>query len=96
MTATVTGPDGSTSEFALVAAPAVSPFTVTNKTDNEQGSMVGSLRLAIQDANQAPSISVTFDFGGAPASIDVATALPTIVAPVTIQGPPGPPGAFPS
>jgi hypothetical protein len=100
VTATVTAPDGSTSEFAASAA-AVSPFVVTLTTDwhrdattgQPTGPEVGSLRLAINDANLDPISPITFDFGGAPASIDVVTALPTIVAKVTIAGPPGPAGA---
>jgi hypothetical protein len=91
LTATVTDSSGDTSEFATAVPPAL-PFVVTNTTDNQQGSEVGSLRQAINDANADPPKSGTDDItfaiatGSAPFAISPRTALPTITVPVTIDG----------
>jgi len=96
ITATVTDPNNSTSPLATsTAQPESDPFLVSNVSDNTPGSAVGSLRLAIQNANSQPaaagSDSITFAFktGSAPFVIGVATGLPlpTITVPVSIQGP---------
>ncbi len=93
VTATVTDPDNSTSEFATTTAhPVSNPFLVSNTSDNTPGSWVGSLRLAILNANSQPaaagSDAITFQTGGNPFVITVATGLPlpTINVPVSIQG----------
>ncbi len=57
LTATVTAPDNSTSQFAATAAEPVSPLQVTNTTDQVPGSEVGSLRQAILNANSNPPAS---------------------------------------
>ncbi len=96
VTATLTGPDNSTSEFATAVTPrtptsSTSAFAVTNTSDNVQGSFVGSLRLAILDANNSPPGSGTDDItfaiaGGGAFTISPTAVLPTIVVPVTIDG----------
>ncbi len=98
VTATLTGPDNSTSEFTATAVSPASPFLVTNTTDGQPGRAVGSLRQAILDANSDPAIKQTdlirFALPGtAPFTISVgsessasAMPLPTISVPVTIDG----------
>ncbi len=93
ITATVTGPDNSTSAFATTTAlPVSNPFLVSNTSDNAPGSTVGSLRLAILNANTQPAAtgldSITFKIGGSPFVITVAPGLPlpAISVPVSIQG----------
>ena len=92
VTATVTGSDNSTSQFAVNAALPAAPFAVTNTTDGQPGSQVGSLRQAILDANSDPASApnaITFSIttGTAPYLISVTSALPVITVPVTIEGP---------
>ena len=90
VTATITDGTGDTSAFATSVVP-VSPFVVTNTSDNVPGSEVGSLRLAIQDANLSPPASgtdtITFAIPGtSPFVIAPTSALPVITVPVTIDG----------
>jgi hypothetical protein len=87
----VTGPDGSTSEFAAASATPVSPFVVTNTSDNAAGQTVGSLRQAILAANANPAAMGTDDITfalpvGGPFVISPTSALPVIIVPVTIDG----------
>ncbi|MGP0066722.1 MAG: right-handed parallel beta-helix repeat-containing protein [Isosphaeraceae bacterium] len=91
VTATATGQGEDTSPFAATAVTPASPFVVTNTTDNQQGSEVGSLRQAILDANNNPPSSGTDDItfaipGGGPFTINPSTAFPTIAVPVTLDG----------
>jgi hypothetical protein len=97
VTATVTGPDNSTSEFAASVMPRtptsspISAFVVTNTSDNVPGSFVGSLRQVILDANQSPPTSgsdpITFAIpGSSPFTIKPTTMLPAVTVPVTIDG----------
>jgi trimeric autotransporter adhesin len=80
VTATATGPDNSTSEFA-VSAGLSDPYVVTTGAD----SGVGSLRQAIIDSNTVPGTPITFALPS-PYVITLASALPTITVPVTING----------
>ncbi len=92
VTATATGPDGSTSSFATTAVEPVSSFLVTNTTDNQPGSEVGSLRQAILDADSDKAASGTDNIlfaltgGSAPYTITPTSALPAITVPVTVDG----------
>ena len=95
VTATVTAPDGSTSAFALAAVSPVSPFIVTNSSDTPigpsggnqvGGSTVGSLRLAITDANLIPNTPIGFDGQHGPYTIRPADNLPPILHQTTING----------
>ncbi len=97
ITATATASDN-TSEFATSIA-LTSPFVVTNTFDNTASPPVGSLRLAIEDANLVTSGTTTISFS-IPASdpgfssnnglntwtITLASALPSIMAPVILEG----------
>jgi parallel beta-helix repeat protein len=90
VTATATSTTNDTSAFATAEGLA-SPFVVTNTTDNVPGSEVGSLRVAILDANSSPPSSgtdpITFSLPGvSPFVIILTAALPTIGVPVTIDG----------
>ena len=78
--ATATDPDGNTSEFS---GPEVL-FTVTNPND----SGAGSLRQTLLQANAMPGTdTITFDIPGpGPHTIQLASALPVITDPVTIDG----------
>jgi hypothetical protein len=98
VTATSTGPDNSTSEFTATAVSPASPFLVTNTTDGQPGSAVGSLRQAILDANSDRGTTLPDDIqfaltGTAPFTIPVGSGssasgmpLPTMTVPVTIDG----------
>ena len=92
VTATATGPDNSTSQFAGTAVRPASPFVVTNTTDGQPGSEVGSLRQAILDANSDKAATGTDDItfaitgGTAPYTINLTSGLPAITVPVTIDG----------
>ena len=72
--------------LCLISASRLSAntFTVTNTND----SGAGSLRQAITDANANPGAdTIAFDIGGAGVhTIAVASALPAITSPVTIDG----------
>ncbi len=88
LTATVTSPEGDTSEFsgpiAVGSGSAVQPMIVTNTADNG----IGSLRQAILDANAAPGtnpILFAIPDGGAP-TIILQSPLPTITDTVLING----------
>jgi hypothetical protein len=90
LSATVTGPDNSTSPFAATAVTASPPFVVTNTFDNSPGHAVGSLRQVILNANNSPPATGTDDItfaipGQAPFVITVTSVLPTIAVPVTID-----------
>ena len=61
VTATVTAPGNSTSDFATSAVKPVSSFQVTNTTDQVPGMNVGSLRQAILNANSSPPTSPATD-----------------------------------
>src|SRR5262249_16678016 len=54
--------------------------------DNVPGQMVGSLRLAILDANNAPGTPITFNIATGPLVITPLSPLPPITVPVTIDG----------
>ncbi|MBL9173148.1 MAG: right-handed parallel beta-helix repeat-containing protein [Verrucomicrobiales bacterium] len=89
LTATATDPFGNTSEFSpsLRALTSLPPniFVVTTTADSGPG----SLRQAILDANAALNLGdrITFALPGAgPHVISVATALPAIGSPVTLDG----------
>jgi parallel beta-helix repeat protein len=88
VTATVTGPDGSTSPLAS-SIHLTPQFEVTNASDNQPGSEVGSLRQVIINANASPSAvgtdRITFEIAGA-TLIHLDVALPTIAVPLTIDG----------
>ena len=89
VTATVTGPANNTSQFAATAVIPASPFVVTNTTDYQAGSDVGSLRQAIVDSNTDPATPITFDIEGtSPFVIRVSpqSSLPQITEPVKIDG----------
>ena len=79
VTATATGPDG-TSEFAT-PVPFSSPYTVSNGND----SGIGSLRQAIDDANDGGSPTIIFTLP-APYRITPTSPLPPITNPVVIDG----------
>ncbi|MBN8249884.1 MAG: hypothetical protein J0L84_20885, partial [Verrucomicrobia bacterium] len=89
LTATATDPSGNTSEFspalrALTTLPA-NVFVVTIAADAGPG----SLRQALTDANAAFNLGdrITFHVPGTgPQTIAVASALPAIGAPVTLDG----------
>ena len=69
----------------LEARIAPATFTVVNIND----SGAGSLRQAILDANATPAVADTITFnipGGGPHTIVLASALPTISSPMTIDG----------
>src|SRR4051794_547699 len=69
--------------FSLLAANAsASTFTVTNTND----SGAGSLRAAITGANNAGSGTVTFSIGSGVQTITPLSALPDVLANVTIDG----------
>jgi hypothetical protein len=77
--------------LALGAAPSwASTFTVTNTMDSGVGDPVpnGSLRKAILDANATPAVdTIQFNIGGGGTQvIQLVQSLPTITAPVTIDG----------
>ena len=86
ITSTATDSSGNTSEFSaclpLIENP--SPFLVINTAD----SGLGSLRQAITTANANAGASIiAFNIGGAgPHTIALQSALPTITAPVLIDG----------
>jgi parallel beta-helix repeat protein len=89
VTATVTDPNNSTSEFATSAVqPASNPFLVTNTTDNVVGFEVGSLRQAILNADaQLTSATISFALPGiAPFLIRPTTPLPAITVQVDLDG----------
>ncbi len=92
VTATATGPDGSTSSFATTAVKPVSPFVVTNTNDDQPGSEIGSLRQAILNANSDEAATGTDDItfaipsADSPYKINLTSALPVITVPVTIDG----------
>ena len=96
VTATVTPvntPDNTTSEFATTtASPTSNPVQVTNATDSTDGHAVGSLRVAILDANNSPPSSgqdhITFVTSSSSFLIQVSSvlALPTITVPVFLDG----------
>ncbi len=98
ITATVTGPNHSTSVFAAAVTPRTptplpsqpSAFDVTNNTDEMQGSFVGSLRLAIMDADNSSASpgtdTIGFSITTGPLVIDLKGALPLITVPVLIDG----------
>ena len=75
------------------------PFTVTNTGDNggvnpAPGAGTGTLRQAIVDSNATPgSNTITFGIGTGPQTISVASELPAITVPVTINGFSQPAGA---
>jgi hypothetical protein len=82
VTATVTGPDNSTSEFAASATP-INPLVVTNTNDTG----AGSLRSAMMYASTHPRSVITFAIpGSSPFVIMPPSVLPTIAVPVTIDG----------
>ncbi len=92
VTATVTGPGNNTSPFAATAVPPAAPFVVTNTTDDQAGSDVGSLRQAIIDANTSPSQTqggtdhITFNIPRAgPFTIGPTAVLPTIAVPTILD-----------
>ena len=80
VTATATGPDNSSSEFATSASFS-DPYVVSTGTDG----VIGSLRQAIIDSNVAPGTPITFTLP-APYVINLTSALPSITVPVTING----------
>ncbi len=97
ITATLTNANNSTSPFAKTTAQpsqTQSPFEVTNTTDEAAGSAVGSLRLAILNANFTDGADIDFDISGS--GLHVITVgsgltsnlipLPTITFPVAING----------
>ena len=91
VTATATDSNGDTSQFAATAVTPASPFEVTNTTDGQQGSEVGSLRQAILDANNSPpsqgsTDNITFEIGTGPVVIYLGTAPPVITNPVLLDG----------
>ena len=90
VTATATSTNNDTSEFAASVGLSA-PFVVTNTTDNQPGSEVGSLRQVILDANDTPPTSgtdpITFNIPGvAPFVISPVAVLPTIIVPITVDG----------
>jgi parallel beta-helix repeat protein len=96
ITATVTDPNKSTSELATptpTPAPAQTAFTVSNATDGQPGSAVGSLRVAILDSNfstpsPGPTNPIKFAIPGPGPlfTISPTAVLPTIGKRVTIDG----------
>ncbi len=93
VTATITAPDGSTSQFSVgqvvTATPQVATFTVTNINDSGPG----SFRQAILDANAhpniAPSVPDLINFaipGQGQQTITLLSPLPNITDPVNIDG----------
>ena len=94
VTATETNSTAGTSSFASTTAnPTLTPFAVTNTSDNVPGQEVGSLRLAIQNANNSPpaagttdSITFAITTGTAPYVISPMAPLPVITVPVSISG----------
>lgn len=88
VTATATDPFGNTSEFAsnAVVRSTVPGLVLTVVNTNDNGP--GSLRQAILDANAAITAGDTIAFAitNPSTTIRLATALPTIIDPVTIDG----------
>jgi hypothetical protein len=87
VTGVVGGAGSIVDSVALVCAPTSSTFVVSNTTDSGPG----SLREAIVQANANPDAStITFNIPGAgaatPAVLTLATELPALTAPVTIDG----------
>ena len=90
VSATATDPDGNTSEFSpcIRAASLVPALLLTVTTTNDGGP--GSLRQAIRDANSVPANTnhvVHFAIPGSGLqTISPASALPTIVEPLVLDG----------
>ncbi len=88
VTATATDPFGNTSEFATntAAISTLSGITFTVVNTNDSGP--GSLRQAILDANAAVTTGDTINFAitNLSTTISLASPLPAIVDPVTING----------
>ena len=92
VTATVTSPSGNTSSFLATSASLTDPYIVTTTAD----AGIGSLRSAIDNANQLPDTNtITFaiptsdpgyDSSTKTWKISPATAFPAVTEPVLIDG----------
>jgi hypothetical protein len=83
--ATVTSPVNDTSVFS-VAASFKDPFTVYKSSDNVVGDQVGTLRLAITNANLSPGKdTISFSTSSGPLAISLSQALPAITDSVKID-----------